>query len=203
MLKRRWSRCCFTISKSPWRDGSTSCASRHDQGQAFADAQGFSAGVGGQSLACQSLPLANAAGFGAHYRVLNADGMPPFLWDGRTASADEVSLIAITSPHEMNMTLTEILERIHTKVYYRFWAFASGLIGSSNRQYMDEREAVPLLPERIAEGTVGGMVTLLSVQPLRRDVWELLLRPSVLGGYLSHYRVSSTLLPIDGLKRLY
>lgn len=101
------------------------------------------------------------------------------------------------------MTLTEILERIHTKDYYRFWAFASGLIGSSNRQYMDEREAVPLLPERIAEGTVGGMVTLLSVQPLRRDVWELLLRPSVLGGYLSHYRVSSTLLPIDGLKRLY
>lgn len=113
--------------KSLSRDGSVSCASCHDQKRAFADAQGFSAGVGGQSLERQSLPLGNTASFGAHYRVLNANGMPPFLWDGRATSADEVSLTAITSPHEMNMTLPEILERIRTKSYYRgLWRQAFG-----------------------------------------------------------------------------
>lgn len=84
-----------------------------------------------------------------------------------------------------------------------FWAFASSLIGSSGWQYMDEREALPLLPERIAESTVGGMATLVSVQPLRRGVWELLLRPGIFGGYHSYYQVSSALLPIDELKRLH
>lgn len=113
--------------KSLSRHGNISCASCHDQRRAFADAQGFSIGIGGQPLERQSLPLGNTAGFGAHYRVLNANGMPPFLWDGRTTSADEVSLMAITSPHEMNMTLPEILERIRTKDYYRgLWRRAFG-----------------------------------------------------------------------------
>lgn len=84
-----------------------------------------------------------------------------------------------------------------------FWAFASGLIGSSGWQYMDGREALPLLPERIAESTVGGVATPVSVQPLRRGVWELLLRPGIFGGYHSYYQVSSALLPIDEFKRVY
>ncbi|MCS6929587.1 MAG: hypothetical protein NZM43_08840 [Saprospiraceae bacterium] len=98
---------------------SLSCASCHEQSRAFADAKGFSMGVNGQKLERQSLPLANTANFAAHYRQLNDTGIPPFLWDGRTLSLDEISRMAITSPDEMNMSMEEVLERIRSKDYYQ------------------------------------------------------------------------------------
>ncbi|MCS7035133.1 MAG: cytochrome c peroxidase [Saprospiraceae bacterium] len=113
--------------KSLSRDGSMACASCHDQKRAFADAKGFSLGASGQRIERQSLPLGNTASFAAHYRSLNAHGAPSLFWDGRTTSADEVARMAITSPREMNMTLSEVVERIRTKDYYRaLWRKAFG-----------------------------------------------------------------------------
>ncbi|MCS6929586.1 MAG: hypothetical protein NZM43_08835 [Saprospiraceae bacterium] len=113
--------------KSLSQNGRISCASCHDPTRAFSDLMGFSVGVSGERMERQSMPLANTANFAAHYRPLDEHGSPPLLWDGRATSVQEVARLAITNPHEMNMTIEEWIARIRARDYYPYlWRKAFG-----------------------------------------------------------------------------
>ncbi len=88
------------------RDLSISCASCHNPENAFSDQVAFSEGVGGKKGKRNAPTLMNIA------------YAPLFLWDGGSFSLEAQALVPIQSHREMNMTLTEIADRLKADPEY-------------------------------------------------------------------------------------
>jgi cytochrome c peroxidase len=89
------------------KDSSVSCASCHKPQYAFADTAAFSIGIGGK-LTKRNTPS-----------VLNMKNRPYFFWDGRAASLEEQALMPIKNPDEMNLSITEAVQRLNTSAVYK------------------------------------------------------------------------------------
>lgn len=98
------------------RDNTMSCANCHLPEQAFTDGdRQFSRGVNGQVGKRNSMPLHN---------LVWAD---KFFWDGRAGRLREQALLPIADPTEMDLPLTEALERLQADAgYLRLFAQAFG-----------------------------------------------------------------------------
>lgn len=83
------------------RDNTISCASCHDPGKGYSNADQFATGFKGQKGGRNSPTVINAAYNNFHF------------WDGRAGSLEEQALGPIANPIEMNLTLPEAVERIN------------------------------------------------------------------------------------------
>lgn len=101
-------------------DRTVSCASCHRQSLAFSDNKEVSRGIGGQLGTRNSQPLANVATFSGHYRPMNGLSAPLLLWDNRALGVEEQAKIAFENPHEMNLTMPQVVERIRERPYYQY-----------------------------------------------------------------------------------
>ncbi|MFN4256754.1 MAG: cytochrome-c peroxidase [Saprospiraceae bacterium] len=101
-------------------DRTVSCASCHRQSLAFSDNKEVSRGIGGQLGTRNSQPLANVATFSGHYRPMNGLAAPMLLWDNRALGVEEQAKIAFENPHEMNLTMPQVVERIREQPYYQY-----------------------------------------------------------------------------------
>ncbi len=105
--------------KSLSLDGKISCASCHKQDRAFADNVAFSEGVNGQKTTRNSMTLTNVANFAAHYTSINGK-KPGLLWDGRAAEVVNQAPMAFANPHEMGLTMNEVVEKARAQDYYPY-----------------------------------------------------------------------------------
>ena len=101
-------------------DRTVSCGSCHRQSLAFSDNGTVSMGIGGQLGTRNSQPLANVASFSGHYRPMNGLAAPMLLWDNRAMGVEEQAKIAFENPHEMNLLMPQVLERIRERPYYQY-----------------------------------------------------------------------------------
>lgn len=107
------------------KDRTISCASCHKQALAFSDDVAFSPGIGQERALRNSMALSNVANMAAHHQSIKGSETPLFLWDGRAKSIAELSKMAMTSPHEMGMTMPEVVERVKAMPYYPYlWEMA-------------------------------------------------------------------------------
>lgn len=105
-------------------DNSQSCASCHDQTNAFTDTARFSIGVEGLEGRRQAMSVFNMA--------WNTNG---FFWDGRADLLRHQVVMPIEDPLEMNVSLVEVLERLeNSDVYPDLFtkAFRNGEISEEN-----------------------------------------------------------------------
>jgi cytochrome c peroxidase len=100
-------------------DRTISCASCHKQEYAFGDNQALTPGVEGAPATRNSMALGNVASFGGHYSPINGQS-PQLLWDGRAATVAEQAPLAFSHPHEMNMSMEALNERVKSLGYYRY-----------------------------------------------------------------------------------
>lgn len=105
-------------------DGTTSCASCHEQTFAFTHhGHQFSHGVDGREGTRNTQPIQNMA-FQKH-----------FSWDGGTAHLDMFPIIPITNKNEMNETVSNVVEKLKNKPPYKKMfelAFDDGEITAEN-----------------------------------------------------------------------
>jgi cytochrome c peroxidase len=102
------------------RDRSVACASCHKQNNAFGDVSQFSIGIDGQKSTRNSSTLANVANFAAYYDNLGNGKTPHLLWDNRASNVSEQSLIAFENPHEMDIKIDEVVNRVKEQKYYAY-----------------------------------------------------------------------------------
>ncbi len=106
------------------KDSSISCASCHVQSAGFSDpGKSVSQGFDGLSGIRNSPSLANLAWF------------PAFMWDGGINHIEVLSVAPISDPVEMNLKLSDLLQRLNANADYRLLfrdAFGEGSIGSQN-----------------------------------------------------------------------
>jgi cytochrome c peroxidase len=102
------------------RDRSVSCASCHKQINAFGDASQFSIGIDGHKSTRNSSSLANVANFAAYYGEWGNGKTPQLLWDNRANNISEQSLIAFENPHEMDIKIDEVVNRVKEQKYYAY-----------------------------------------------------------------------------------
>lgn len=108
------------------RDRSTSCASCHKPERAFSDNVAQSRGIEGQRTLRNTPPLANVAHFNAHYASINGK-KPQLMWDERAQDVSTQSRMTFANPHEMGMTMKEVVERVREAPYYAWlWKQAYG-----------------------------------------------------------------------------
>ncbi len=88
-------------SKTLSSDGTISCASCHNQQNAFSDINRFSKGVNGATGDRQSMAIFNMAWHDNE-----------FFWDGRAHLLRDQSLGPIENPLEMNETLENVIEKL-------------------------------------------------------------------------------------------
>ncbi|MFM7857772.1 MAG: cytochrome-c peroxidase [Flammeovirgaceae bacterium] len=88
------------------KDRSVSCASCHKREFAFADNVPFSSGIDGKPTK-RNAPSA-----------MNLAGRLQLFWDGRVSSLEEQSLKPIASVDEMNLPITEAVDRLRKDDYY-------------------------------------------------------------------------------------
>ncbi|MCG8183358.1 cytochrome-c peroxidase [Tenacibaculum piscium] len=105
-------------------DGTTSCASCHEQTFAFTHhGHQFSHGVDGREGTRNTPPIQNMA-FQKH-----------FAWDGATSHLDMFPIVPITNPNEMDETVSNVIEKLKKKAPYKKMyeeAFDNGEITSEN-----------------------------------------------------------------------
>ncbi len=101
------------------KDGTVSCASCHKQNKAFSDDVAQSVGVDGHLSERNSPPLANVASFSAHYRPINGSS-PLLLWDNRAGTVAEQSKMAFENPHEMAISMAEVVQKMKSQNYYPY-----------------------------------------------------------------------------------
>ncbi|WP_197531574.1 cytochrome c peroxidase [Posidoniimonas corsicana] len=89
-------------------DGSTSCASCHQQSTGFSDANRFSEGVDGHLTDRHSMALANGG-----YYISGAA-----FWDERAESLEQQALMPIEDPREMGSSLEEVVEKLGATRFY-------------------------------------------------------------------------------------
>lgn len=107
------------------KDRTISCASCHKQSSAFSDDVAFSPGIGQEHALRNSMALSNVANMAAHHQSIKGSEIPLFLWDGRAKNIAELSKMAMTSEHEMGMTMPEVVERVKAMPYYPYlWDMA-------------------------------------------------------------------------------
>jgi cytochrome c peroxidase len=82
------------------RTGEVSCASCHVKERAFADPRPLSVGVEGRIGTRNAPPLFNLA------------WNTSFFWDGGTKTLEQQTIGPITNPLEMDMTMSEVVERV-------------------------------------------------------------------------------------------
>ena len=101
-------------------DGKVSCASCHQQSKAFADDKAFSNGANGNITSRNSIALASFASFGRHYDPsIHGTEVPGLFWDERAGTIKEQLKQTINNPNEMGMELSEIVDLVNSKDYYR------------------------------------------------------------------------------------
>jgi cytochrome c peroxidase len=102
------------------KDGTISCASCHKQSSAFADNVAFSQGIEGQMTSRNSMSLSNVASFASHYTTI--DGRrPALLWDGRATEVVNQAPLAFENPHEMGLSMQEVLQKARDQEYYPYF----------------------------------------------------------------------------------
>lgn len=107
-------------------DKTVACASCHKQNNGFSDTKAFSSGIQGQSSDRNAMPIGNVANFAAHYANIKG-ATPLLLWDERASSAAQLSRMAMTNPHEMAMTMDQIVDQVKLQNYYPYlWRKAYG-----------------------------------------------------------------------------
>lgn len=89
-------------------DNSQSCASCHDQNNAFSDTAQFSIGVNGLPGGRQAMAVMNMA--------WNTNG---FFWDGRAELLRDQSLLPIQDELEMDETLDNVISKLNASEEYR------------------------------------------------------------------------------------
>lgn len=89
------------------RDGSVSCASCHHPDKAFADDRAVSPGVEGR-LGTRNVPS-----------VINVGYQPYFLREGGVPTLEMQALVPIQEPHEFDMNILEVAERLSAQEVYR------------------------------------------------------------------------------------
>ncbi|WP_306642349.1 cytochrome-c peroxidase [Sanyastnella coralliicola] len=89
-------------------DGSQSCASCHDQTNAFSDTAQFSIGVNGLPGGRQAMAVMNMA--------WNTNG---FFWDGRAPLLRDQSLLPIQDELEMDETLENVISKLSNSQAYK------------------------------------------------------------------------------------
>jgi len=96
-------------------DNSASCATCHQPRSGFSEHRRFSAGIGGEIGARNSMPLQNLA------------WKTEFFWDGRAPSLREQVLQPIQNPIEMHESLDYLVKKLSTDTnYHRLFANAFG-----------------------------------------------------------------------------
>lgn len=100
-------------------DGSTSCASCHQQSAAFADTEKFSEGLESQIGKRNSLPLGNTIGFVKYYGTDLSVQTGFFSWDESFMTIDEQSTAAITSPVEMGHNMWDLTQMLREREEYQ------------------------------------------------------------------------------------
>lgn len=100
--------------KSLSRDRSTSCATCHLANYAFTDRHPLAVGLQARKGDRRTPSILNRA-FGKS-----------FFWDGRTKTLEEQVLLPITNPKEMDLTLTEAVERLQPYASRFHAAFQTG-----------------------------------------------------------------------------
>lgn len=99
-------------------DSTVSCGTCHQQSLSFTDGLDFSVGVGGMTDR-------------SSMSITNALWNHSFFWDGRAATLEEQALGPIQNPVEMNLTLTEAVNRLQASAFYEelfYEAFGSKTI---------------------------------------------------------------------------
>lgn len=89
------------------KDYTISCASCHKPGAAFADTLAFSLGVNGKK-GSRNTPTA-----------MNLLLAKTFFWDGRAATLEEQALAPIANPDEMNLPISEAVQRLQNNKQYK------------------------------------------------------------------------------------
>jgi cytochrome c peroxidase len=89
------------------RDRTISCASCHKPAFAFADTTVVSLGV------------KNKRGLRNTPTAMNISSQRTFFWDGRAKSLEEQALAPIENPDEMDLTITEAVQRLNADPGYR------------------------------------------------------------------------------------
>jgi len=104
--------------------GDVSCASCHQQENAFADTKALSDGVNNAVTTRNSLALGSVVSFAAYYGNSNStfggfggSGVP-FMWDNRFGTAAEQAIAAFTNPEEMGLSEGELINIVQEKDYY-------------------------------------------------------------------------------------
>lgn len=99
--------------------GDVSCASCHQQENAFADAKALSEGVNNAVTTRNSLALGSVVSFAAYYgnSTFGGSGVP-FMWDNRFGTAAEQAIDAFTNPEEMGLSHGELISIVQEKDYY-------------------------------------------------------------------------------------
>lgn len=102
------------------KDGKVSCGSCHKQSLAFADDEAFSSGIEGRKTSRNSMALTNVSNFAAHYTTLNGK-KPALLWDGRANDVVNQAPLAFANPHEMGLTMSQVVEKARAMEYYPYF----------------------------------------------------------------------------------
>ncbi|MBK8556961.1 MAG: c-type cytochrome [Lewinellaceae bacterium] len=109
--------------KSLSKDGSISCASCHHQNAGFSDPEKVSTGVYGRLGTRNAMALGSMPWLSGTF-VFDSTGksLLPLFWDHRAGSVAEQSTAAFTNPLEMDLQISEVLEKINQSLFYP-WLF--------------------------------------------------------------------------------
>jgi cytochrome c peroxidase len=101
------------------KDGKINCASCHRQAIAFSDDAPVSRGVFDRVGTRNSIALGSVLNFAAYYGtdLFGPSGIP-FFWDNRAGTASEQNLATMTSPVEMDMSHSDIVNAVRAQPYY-------------------------------------------------------------------------------------
>ncbi len=89
------------------RDNTVSCASCHDPEKGYSNGDAVATGIGGKKGGRSSPTVINAA-----YQKFQ-------FWDGRAGTLEEQALGPIQNPIEMNLTLSEAIEKLNSIAGYK------------------------------------------------------------------------------------
>ena len=99
-------------------DRSVSCASCHKQELAFSDNVALSPGAEGKVTGRNSLALGSVINFRLYYGAEVGNGIP-FFWDNSAMTIQEQSEMTLANPNEMNMHISEVVDRVNNLEYYK------------------------------------------------------------------------------------
>ena len=90
------------------KDNSISCATCHQQSNAFTDGKKLGVGIRGQELDRNTMSLVNMLW-----------SVPNKFWDGRATNLEDQALHPIQNPKEMDLEISELLSRLNSDPVYK------------------------------------------------------------------------------------